>query len=99
MPYPDYKKFIEVCNKLNKKIWIRQVIVPDRNDNEEYLKSLAECLKNINNIERIEFLPYHNMAIKKYEELGIDYPYKHIGAMDKEKCDELYNMFINIYNK
>ena len=90
-------KFIDVCNKLNKKIWIRQVIIPGRNDNIEYLKSLVEVLKGINNIEKIEFLPYHNMAIKKYEQLGIDYPYKQIPAMDKEKCDELYNKFMEMY--
>lgn len=90
-------KFIDVCNKLNKKIWIRQVIIPGRNDNINYLKSLVKVLKDINNIEKIEFLPYHNMAIKKYEQLGIDYPYKQIPAMDKEKCDELYNKFMELY--
>ena len=92
-------KFIETCNKMNKKIWIRQVIIPDRNDNDNYIKSLNIFLKRINNIERIDFLPYHNMAISKYEKLGIDYPYKNKLAMDKVKCEELYKKFINIYQK
>ena len=83
-------KFIDTCNKLNKKMWIRQVIVPGRNDNDNYIKSLKQFISKINNIERIEFLPYHNMATNKYQQLGIDYPYKNIQAMDSKKCDELY---------
>ena len=43
----EVEKFIEVCNKLNKKIWIRQVIVPGIMDNEEYIDSLVEYLKHI----------------------------------------------------
>ena len=98
-PIDESLKFIKTCNKLNKKIWIRQVIIPDRNDNEEYLNSLSLFLKKINNIERIDFLPYHNMAISKYEKIGINYPYKNKLAMDKLKCEELYKKFIDIYQK
>ena len=95
----DSLSFIDACNNLNKKMWIRQVIVPERNDNEEYLQALGQFLKHINNIDRIEFLPYHNMAIKKYQELGIDYPYQNVEAMDKKKCERLYNLFTDVYNK
>lgn len=95
-PMNESLKFIEVCNQLKKKIWIRQVIVPGRNDNNDYLKSLKEFIKQIDNVEKIELLPYHNMAIGKYKELGIDYPYKHIKSMDKVICDELYDKFINM---
>ena len=68
-------------------------------DNEEYLKSLVEEVKSIKNVERIDFLPYHNMAYDKYLKLGIEYPYKDIPNMDKEKCIELYNKFMTMYNK
>ena len=88
--------FIEECNKMCKKIWIRQVIVPERNDTIEYLKKLKSFLKCIKNIERIDFLPYHNMAIAKYEKLGLDYPFKGKAAMDKLKCEKLYKEFIKL---
>ena len=90
-------RFRETLNKSNKKVWIRQVIVPGLMDNEEYLKSLVKEVKSINNVERIDFLPYHNMAYNKYLKLGIDYPYKDIPNMDKEKCIELYNKFMTMY--
>lgn len=92
-------KFIEALNNSNKKVWIRQVIIPDVNDTEEYVKKLAVFLKDINNIEKIEFLPYHKMGSEKYEKLGILNQYKEKLEMDKEKCNKLYDEFINLYKK
>jgi len=88
--------FLKIANKLNKKFWIRQVIVPGIMDNDEYLISLKEYLKNINNIEKIEFLPYHKLGEEKFNKLNIPYLCKNIPEMDKEKCIELYNKFINM---
>lgn len=95
----DSLEFIKVCNKLNKKIWIRQVIVPGKNDNDDYINELVKVVKTINNVEEIEFLPYHKMGSTKYDELGIVDPYKDIPAMDKIECDKLYNKFMSIYEK
>jgi pyruvate formate lyase activating enzyme len=52
----EFNNFLNVCQKLNKKIWIRQVVVPGINDNEEYFMGLKNYLKNIKNIEKIELL-------------------------------------------
>jgi pyruvate formate lyase activating enzyme len=91
-------KFLNVANKLNKKFWVRQVIVPGIMDNDEYLYSLKEFLdNNINNIEKIEFLPYHKLGEEKFKKLNIPYPCKDIPEMDKEECNKLYNKFMSIY--
>lgn len=89
-------EFIEKLNKTNIPVWIRQVIVPGLTDNEEYLQSLALFLKNIKNIEKVSFLPYHKLGDEKYEKLGINNPYKEVKAMDKEACDKLYESFKRI---
>ena len=81
-----FNEFLNIIQKLNKKIWIRQVIVPGINDNEEYILGLKKYLKTLKNIENIELLPYHTMAINKYKKLNIDYKLKDIKDMDKEKC-------------
>ena len=91
-------KFLEVANKLNKRFWIRQVVVPGMMDNDAYLNSLKEFLKNINNIEKIEFLPYHKLGSEKYIKLGIDNPYVNMPEMDKQVCDGLYQKFIELLN-
>lgn len=92
-------KFIEALNKSDKKVWIRQVIVPGINDNKDYITGLAEFLKGIKNIERIDFLPYHKLGDEKYEKLNITNPFKEKEAMDKEKCSKLYNEFLKTYKK
>ena len=85
-------EFLELCQKLNKKLWLRQVIVPGYNDNIEYITELKKFISNIKNVEKVELLPYHTMAIDKYEKLNIDYPLKGIEDMDTLKCKELENL-------
>lgn len=90
----EFNKFLSVCQKLNKKLWIRQVIVPGINDSVEYILRLKEFIKEIKNVEKVELLPYHLYGIDKYEKLGIDYKLKDVKAMDIEKCNELYDILL-----
>ena len=94
----ESEEFIKIANKMNKKFWIRQVIIPGVNDNDEYLIRLNEYISKIKNVEKIEFLPYHKLGSEKYETLKIDYPYKDKQEMDKFKCEELYKKFNLIYS-
>lgn len=95
-PMDEFYKFLDSVNKNNTKIWIRQVIIPGVNDNKEYVEGLSHFLKQINHIEKIEFLPYHKMGDEKYQKLGIYNPYQEKEAMDKEKCEELYHYLMEI---
>jgi len=49
------EKFIEALNKSNKKVWIRQVIVPGIHDNEDYITKLAKFIKNNINKNGVSF--------------------------------------------
>jgi len=92
----ESEEFLKIANTMDKKFWIRQVIIPDINDNLDYLIKLKDYIKKIKNIEHIEFLPYHKLGSEKYESLKIPYPYKDKSEMDKERCNELYNKFMNL---
>ena len=92
MSIDEFNYFYETLNKQNKKVWLRQVIVPTINDSEEYILKLKEYIKKINNVEKVELLPYHTMGIEKYEKLGIEYRLKEIPDMNKDKCKELENL-------
>ena len=87
-----FNYFIERLKINNNKLWLRQVIIPTINDNEEYILKLKEYIKQFNNVDKIELLPYHTMGIDKYKKLGIEYKLSNIEAMDKEKCKELENL-------
>lgn len=82
-------KFLEKCQALNKKMWLRQVIVPNINDNEQYINKLAEFIKPLKNIEKIELLPYHTMAKEKYNKLNLPYKLKNTIDMNINRCQYL----------
>ena len=80
---------IDMINRLEKPVWIRQVIMPGYNDTEAYIETLNGFLKQIKTIEKVELLGYHSMAVKKYEKLGIEYKLKDMKPMDKTRLQEL----------
>ena len=65
-------EFAKYINEKNKRIWIRQVLVPGITDKKEDLLELKDFLKTIN-VEKFEFLPYHDLGKYKWEKLGLPY--------------------------
>ena len=65
-------EFAKYINEKNKRIWIRQVLVPGITDKKEDLLELKDFLKTIN-VEKFEFLPYHDLGKYKWEKLGVPY--------------------------
>lgn len=86
--------FLDTCQKLHKKLWIRQVIIPGINDTIDYISLLANYIRKIKNVEKVELLPYHNMAISKYKDLNINYPLLNTPNMDKDRCKELEKLLL-----
>ena len=86
----ETQKFLEACKKMGTKMWIRQVVVPGKTDSEEYIRELGKFIKTLDNVEKVELLPYHLLGVSKYETLGIKYRLEGLEAMDKEACKELY---------
>lgn len=82
-------KTVELIKKHNKPVWIRHVVVPGISDNEEDICALREFIVKIPNVENIELLPYHTMAINKYKKIGIEYPLKGVEAMNPDRVKEL----------
>ena len=78
-------------------VWIRHVVVKDITLNEKYLKELGKFLATLNNIKALDILPYHNMAIPKYESLGINYPLKHTPPTSKEEAINARNIILQEY--
>ena len=61
-------------DEIKKPIWIRHVLVPGITDKDEYLEQTRDFIRTLSNVERVEILPYHGLAITKYKDLGIPYP-------------------------
>lgn len=78
-------EFIKLCEKIGAKYWIRHVYVPTFSDTkDEYMITLGHILANLKHMIKFEILPYHNMMIPKYENLGIPFKLGHIEPPSKE---------------
>lgn len=85
----QFEYFLKRVQELDKKLWIRQVIVPGINDNEEYIYKLKDYIKNIKNVEKVQLLPYSLIGVDKYKKLNIKYRLEGVEAMDKDRCKQL----------
>ena len=88
-PMIRFKKFLADCQRLNKKLWIRQVIVPGINDNEENIKKIKDFVSQLRNVEKVELLPYKTIGVHKYEDLKIKYRLEGVPDMEEGRCKEL----------
>lgn len=86
--------FLGVCENRNIPVIIRQVIVPGINDTKENIIELKNLLKPYKNIQKIELLPYHTMAIEKYRQLNMEYKLNNADSLSNEKLEEL-NSYLN----
>ena len=55
-------------------LWIRHVLVPGLTDDEDGLRRTADFIRSLNNVQRVEVLPYHALGLFKWQKLGIPYP-------------------------
>lgn len=90
----DSLEFLELCQEMEKKMWIRQVIVPTLNNEKEYILKLKEFIKPLKNIERVELLPYHLYGVDKYKKLGLPYRLEGIPALQKKDLESLESILI-----
>ncbi|AGN24918.1 pyruvate formate-lyase-activating protein [Erysipelothrix rhusiopathiae] len=82
-------QFLEKAQEHGVATWIRVVIVPGFHDTYEYMDELAEYIAPLNNIERIELLPYHTMGVNKYELIDKEYPLEDVPPMNRDVCADL----------
>ena len=92
IPMGETMTFLEACKKMKTKLWIRQVVIPGITDSKEYILELNEFIKTLDNVQKVEFLPYHLLGVNKYETMGIKYRLEGVPEMDKEKCKELFKL-------
>ena len=95
----DDKQHIKLTKRTNKnilqfarflsdngaKMWIRHVLVPKWTDDDYYLQKLRDFIDTLNGVERVEVLPYHDMAKFKYKELGYEYELNDINPPTKDR--------------
>lgn len=84
----DNRNILAMARRLSDmgvKMWIRHVLVPERNDKDEYLIRLREFIDTLKTVEKVEVLPYHTLGVHKWQTLGIPYELDGIDPPSKDR--------------
>jgi pyruvate formate lyase activating enzyme len=74
-------------------IWIRIPIIPGINDGPEVLNALAEFIKTLPRVERVELLPYHPLGLDKYRRFRMEYKLKDTKAPSAAVMESIRKIF------
>lgn len=102
----EHKKLTSVSNKnildfatwlsdIDKKVWIRHVVIPTLTLNDEYLYDLGRFIGTLHNVEKLELLPYHVMGVNKWETLGWKYPLDGIEPPTTQEFNHAQKMVVS----
>lgn len=72
-----------ILSDMKKKVWIRHVLVPGYTDSDQQLNDLRAFIDTLENVEKVEVLPYHTMGAYKWKELGMKYPLEGVEPPDE----------------
>lgn len=78
---------LKYLSDIRKPVWIRHVLVPRKSDYDEYLVKTRDFIDTLDNVEKIEVLPYHTLGVTKWEQLGIPYELDGIDPPSQERVD------------
>ena len=70
-------------------LWGRHVVAPGLNDTLEDMAAVKSWAQRQPTLEKIEWLPFHNLCLEKYQQLGVPFPLANTPPMDREKLDRL----------
>lgn len=87
-------QFAEYLAKRNQATWIRYVVVGGFTDDEASALQLAEFIKPMKNIEKVELLPYHELGKHKWEAMGENYQLDGASPPSRETMEKIKAVFV-----
>ncbi len=81
--------FAKYLSNNNIPVWIRKVVVPGITNKEQDLLRLKSFISSLNNVKKIELIPYHQLGKYKWENLGINYELEDIPAATSEDIQKV----------
>lgn len=86
-------EFARLLAEKGKPMWVRCVIVPGLTDDLEVLTRLADFLKELGNVERVEILPFHKMGETKWKALGLPYTLSDVQPPSPDLIKQIHKIF------
>ena len=85
--------FMTYLAETGKKVWLRYVLVPGYTDDETDLHHWAQYASQFSNVERVDLLPFHQMATHKWENMEVTYKLKAVPPAQKADVERAENIF------
>lgn len=79
---------LEYLEKIGKRTIIRTVIIPDINDSTEIIDLYLKLLSDYTCISKYELLGFHTLGFFKYDNLGIENPFKEKQGLSDESLKQ-----------
>ncbi len=89
------KNNLEFANYLSNvgiPVWIRQVLIPGFTDDKFDLQKLKKFIDSLNNVEKVELLPYHDLGKFKWKEFGDKYELENVTPPTQEEIKKAENI-------
>jgi len=86
-------QFAQYLAKRNQKTWIRYVVVNGFTDDVASAIQLAEFIKPMQNVEKVELLPYHQLGEHKWQAFGETSPLANVSPPSKETLLSIQQVF------
>ena len=86
--------FANYLSDNNVNVWIRHVVIPTITLDDKYLFKLGLFIKNLKNVKGLEALPYHTMALNKYETMKMTYPLDGVRPCTEEEALRARNIIL-----
>ena len=82
-------EFLELLQRKNKAVRIRQVVVPGLNDSDKNILKLSEIVKKYSCIKSVELLPFKKICKSKYDALNREFLFEKYNSPTKAEIDIL----------
>ncbi|PMG30270.1 pyruvate formate-lyase 1-activating enzyme [Shewanella sp. 10N.286.52.C2] len=87
-------QFAQHLAKRQQKTWVRYVVVNGFTEDIDSAIALADFIKPMTNVEKVELLPYHQLGTHKWEAFGETYPLEGVEPPSKETMEAIKAVFV-----
>lgn len=81
--------FLDELNRRQIPVWLRQVTIPGKSDDEANILRLREIARSHACVDKTELLPFRKICQMKYDSMGIPFPFGDIPEPSRELMEKL----------
>lgn len=88
VPNTNNLEFAKYLSNLKLPVWIRQVLLPGYTDDKYDLEKLKKFIDSLENVKKVEILPYHNLGKFKWKEMNDTYLLEDVSSPSQEDIEK-----------